>query len=49
MTKKKVKFPSASSMAKKKHVKPKKIKEESVRMMGLMSQRRGTGGDHAAY
>ena len=47
---KKVKFPSASSMAKKESSKPKKRKnaEEEVRMMGFMSLRRGPGDNRAA-
>ncbi len=42
MVAKKVKFPSASSMPKKKQKKPKeKKKKGDVRMLGYMSQRSG--------
>lgn len=50
MDPKEIKFPSASSMAKRVKEKKKKTKkEEQVYMMGLMAQRRGDGGEHAAY
>ena len=50
MDAKNIKFPSASSMAKKETPKKKKKKkhEEEVYMLGLMAQRRGPGGEHAA-